>query len=200
MTTRYEIQPNWDQIQKAWDKLEFIGLNTKLAMRVGINKTSKRTRTWLSTKIRENINVLKKDVDPKLVRTMATTSHLVGKITVPSKGLVLARFGTTAKKPRVRVHPDRPIKAVRGNPAEVYPDSAFWGISPNGTRLIFAPLLTPGPKGGKLKMFYGPSPSQVFNRLKDEGETFEEVSTIFTDELIRAMRYVVVMKLPPTEE
>ena len=51
----------------------------------------------------------------------------------------------------------------------------FYLALPNGRLGIAARRKTPGPKGGKLKVFHGPSLSQVFNNIKEDlGEPLAE--------------------------
>lgn len=213
MTTAYTVEPNREQLAEAIALFEFIGGNTRDAVRVAINKAGPQVRTASSKAIRESIRLKASYVNGKLGFKRATNANLSGKIETESRGLLLSRFSTDplianservswVKPPpipsygiRVKVKPTGAFKTVRGD--SDIDGKPFYMVLPNSRALAIAGRLKPGKrgkKGGKIKVFYSPSVSQVFNRVKDE----VPASDIYTKQLIDAMRYVL-SKRKPTE-
>ena len=209
----YTVEPNREQLAEAIALFEFIGGSTRDAVRVAINKAGPQVKTASSREIRNSIRLKASYVNGKLGFNRATNSNLSGKITTESRGLLLSRFSTDplvangervswVKPPpvpsygiRVKVKPSGTYKPVRGD--DETEGKPFYMVLPNSRALGIAARRKPGsygPKGGKIKVFYGPSVSQVFNRVKDEVPSSE----IYTKQLIDAMRYVLT-KRKPTE-
>jgi hypothetical protein len=211
MTTSYTIEPDRESLKEAIELFEFVGGNTSTAVRVAINKAGPQVRTKSSQEIRKSIRLKAAYVNEKLGFKRATNNNLNGRITTPSRGLLLSRFSTNAliadshkvswiRPPdvpsqgiRVKVKPTGGFKTVRGdNETQGQP---FFMVLPNSGALAIAARRKPGhfgPRGGRIKVFYGPSISQVFNRVKDE----VPASEIYTKQLIDAMRYVLVKRYP----
>ena len=63
---------------------------------------------------------------------------------------------------------------------------------PNGEIAIAGRRRTPGPRGGKIKVFYGPALSQVFTDVKNE----VPAGDILTAEMADAIRYLLRIQKP----
>jgi hypothetical protein len=181
-------------------------------VRIAINEAGKEVKTASSQAIRASINLKAAYVKGKLGFKRATNSNLSGKITTPSRGILMTRFSTDplianaekvswVKPPAIpargiRVKVKTNSRAVRfyGTKGDNLPEmegAPFYMVLKNSRALGIARRI----KGSrKVHVFHGPSVSQVFNRVKDE----VPASEIYTKQLIDAMRYVLT-KRKPTE-
>ena len=208
----YTVEPNREQLAEAIALFEFIGGSTRDAVRVAINKAGPQVKTASSKAIRESVNLSATYVRGKLEFRRATNSNMAGKITTPSRGILMHRFSTDPliknaekvswirppKVPsvgiRVKVKANKSSKIFKGTKGKNLPTmegAPFFVILKNSRALGIARRI----KGSKeFHVFHGPSVSQVFNRVKDE----VPASEIYTKQLIDAMRYVLT-KRKPTE-
>lgn len=202
MTARYEVTVNQEQLRDAIRLFEFVGGNTSNAMRVAINKAGPKIKTLASEKIREQVNLQAKYVGDRLKFVRATTNSLNGRITTPSRGILLSRFSTNAdirgdkfsliKAPkvgprgiRIKVKPNASPKRFDGDP------KPFYMILKN-SRAIGIVSRERGSR--KIKVFHGPSLSQVFNDVRNDVQP--EANDELTKQLIDAMRYVLSRRYP----
>lgn len=210
MTVGYKVEPDLESLDRAIKLFEFIGGNTRDAMRVAINKTGPKVRTRASSEIRTQVRLKAGFVKQRLKFIKASRGKLTGAIQTPTRGQLLTRFSTQSlisgdkvswiKPPevpprgiKVKIKPDQPPKLVQGT-SETRPNKPFFLVLSNGRLAIAARRNAPGPKGGSIDVFHGPSLSQVFDSVKDDVQP--EASRIYTEELIDAMRFVLTKRSP----
>lgn len=212
MSSSYGVQVDEAAVAEARALFEFVGGNSADAMRVAINKTTPRVRTASSRAIRDQVRLQAGYVNERLTVIKATRRTLNGRIRALSRGLLLSRFSTDpliasdkvswirpplvpAQGVRVKVKPDESAKVVTGD-AETRGNKPFYIVLNKGANVGIAARRTgQGPGGRKVKVFSGPSLSQVFNTVRDD--VTPEAASIFEGELLDAMRYLLARKYPP---
>lgn len=190
---------------------EFVGGQTTDAVRIAINRAAPKVRTLSSSAIRSQVRLSASYVGGNLTVKKATRTDLSGAIRTPSRGILLTRFSTDsqiasdklswivppdepARGIRVKVKPTGGTQVVDGKPGEIE-GKPFYTVLPKSHALAIAGRrVTPGKKGGKIKVFYGPSLSQVFNTVRDD--VLPEAGQIYQAELLDAMRYILAKKFP----
>jgi hypothetical protein len=185
VTIGYNVEVDQSQVDEALSLFKFIGGNSSDAVRIAINKSGPPVRTEASKQIRTQVRLKAAYLNERdssgrqrLAFIRASKSSLTGRITTPSRGLLLSRFSTDAQlnskvswiKPppipargvRVKVKPSGSTKTMgREWFYMILPESRALGIvrrRPNGET---------GPQGGRYDVGYGPSVSQVFNDVRD---------------------------------
>lgn len=208
MTISYEIKVDEAQVKDAVDLFEFVGGNTADALRIAINKTAPKVRTAASRAIRDQVRLSASYVGKHLTVRKATRARLSGAIGTPSRGLLLSRFSTDPmiagdkvgwhRPPlvpkggiRVKIKPGGGSKRFGGN-AETAGNKPFYIVLNGGKNVGIAARLT-GSK--KVKVFSGPSLSQVFNGVRDD--VLPEASAEYQSQLLDAMRYILAKRTPP---
>jgi hypothetical protein len=144
-----------------------------------LNRTASKARTDGSKEVRKQINLKAAYVKQRLKINKASFGSLRASVSTPIRGLLLSRFSTNrqisgdgvswirppkvpARGIKVKVDPSSGAKVVSGGPDTT--GKPFYLILPGSGRVaIAARRRTTGPKGGKLKVLYGPSLSQVFD-------------------------------------
>lgn len=210
MTVEYKIEPNREQLREAIAFFEFVGGSTRDAMRIAINRAGPLIRTESSKQIRSQVRLKAKYVKDRLKFTRSTRSQLSGAIRTPSRGILLSRFSTDSliagdkvswiKPPdvpprgiKVKVKPTGTPKKVTGD-SETAPNPPFYLVLRNGRLAIAARRNAPGPRGGGIKVFHGPSLSQVFDDVKDDVQPFARDT--LTEQLADAMRFILAKRNP----
>ena len=157
-----------------------------------INKTVAKGKTLVSRKIRDEINLSAAYVGKKLRTVNATQTSLSGRISTDKRGILLSRFASSRLSVKARSNPNY----LTGYPAMSDGETSYRALS-IGRRLSqmsvkvsasggryrgkFFPIRLKGSGAiglavrvgtGKndYDIKYGPSPSQVFNRLKPDLE------------------------------
>lgn len=145
-----------------------------------LNKTVTKARTESSKAIRGDVRLKAAYVRQRLSVRKANPRNLSAKIMTPSRGLLLSRFSTNSQIASPNISwikaPDEPPRGIRvkvkpsGGTQTISGDSEtkgkpFYLALKNGRLAIAARRKTVGPRGGKIKVFYGPSLSQVFKTL-----------------------------------
>lgn len=206
MTASYNIQVDEAALKDAISTFEFIGGNTADALRIAINKTAPKIKTAASKAIRSQVRLAASYVGDRLVLRKATRARLSGAIGTPSRGLLLSRFSTDSaiagekvgwiRPPlipgngiKVKVKPNGAAKAAPG----LNGNKPFY-ILLNGGQNVGIAART-GPARKDIKVFSGPSLSQVFNTVR--GDVLPAAAAEFQTQLIDAMRYLLVKKYPP---
>lgn len=212
MALQYKIDVNRDDLDSAKRFFEFIGGHTSDVLRIAINKSGPIVRTESSKQIRSQVRLKASYVRDRLTFKRATRTSLEGRITAPKRGLLLSRFSTDAtisgdsvswvKPPpvpsrgiRVKVKPTGPSKIVGGG--DKIDGKPFFMVLPNSRALaIVGRRASAGPRGGKIKVLYGPSLSQVFEDVAEEitpyaGETYAK-------QQIDALRYLLQKRSLPS--
>ena len=206
MTINYQIDVDQEAVADAVGLFEFVGGNTSDAIRVAINKTAPKVKTLASRAIRDQVRLSASYVGERLVVTKATRSKLSGAIKTPSRGLLLSRFSTDpliagdkvgwSRPPlipsggiRIKIKPDGSTKGAPG----VGSNKPFYIVLNGGQNVGIAAREGTAKKG--IKVFSGPSLSQVFNTVR--GDVLPTASTEYQAQLLDAMRYILVKKYPP---
>ena len=150
-----------------------------------LNKTVTKSRTESSKEIRKQVRLNAAYVKSLMTITKASQKTLQAKISTPSRGLLLSRFSTDTSiagdktswlKPpaipkrgiRVNVKPTGGAKVFEGD-SEIE-GKPFYMVLPgtNGRVAIAGRRSKIGSDGGRIKVFYGPSLSQVFTDVKED--------------------------------
>jgi len=206
MSAHYEITADTASIAEAVALFEFVGGNTSDALRIAINKTSPKIKTAASKAIRTQVRLSASYVGERLTVRKATRAKLSGAIGTPSRGLLLSRFSTDSLIAGDKVGWSRPplipaggikvkIKptgAAKGAPG-VGVNKPFYIVLNGGQNVGIAARIGTGRKG--LKMFSGPSLSQVFDTVRTD--VLPVASAEYQAQLIDAMRYILVKQHPP---
>jgi hypothetical protein len=150
-----------------------------------LNKTVTKSRTESSKEIRKQVRLNAAYVKSLMTITKASQKKLQAKISTPSRGLLLSRFSTETNisgdktswlKPpaipkrgiRVKVKPTGGAKVFDGD-SEIE-GKPFYIVLPgtSGRVAIAGRRSKIGSEGGRIKVFYGPSLSQVFTDVKED--------------------------------
>lgn len=213
---QYKVSADLDQIADAVSLFEFVGGNSSDAVRVAINRAAPKVRTKASSAIRTQVRLTAGYVRERLAITKATKASLSGAIQTPSRGLLLSKFSTDKNASSEKVTwlkpppmPPRGIK-VKVKPSggsKPMGDDYFYMVLPKSRQLGIVRRLTkseqnaaqasgsgPGSQGGKFKVAYGPSLSQVFNTVRDD--VLPEAGDIYQTELLDAMRFLLTKRYP----
>lgn len=150
-----------------------------------LNKTVTKSRTESSKEIRKQVRLNAAYVKSLMTITKASQKNLQAKISTPSRGLLLSRFSTDTSiagdkaswlKPpplpprgiRVKVKPSGGAKVLASD-SEIQ-GQPFYMVLPgtSGRVAIVGRRSKIGSAGGTIKVFYGPSLSQVFTDVKED--------------------------------
>lgn len=164
--------------------LASIGRESPKAHARALNKTVTKARTESSKAIRKQVRLKASYVRERLKIRKASQKNLSAWIRTPARGLLLSRFSTDSSiandsvswiKPppepprgiRVKVKPSGGAKVFQGDSS--IKGKPFYMVLRSSNRVVIAGRRArPGKKGGKIKVFYGPSMSQVFTDVKDD--------------------------------
>jgi hypothetical protein len=206
MTTNYNIQVDEAALRDAISAFEFVGGNTADALRIAINKTAPKIKTAASKAIRSQVRLAASYVGDRLVLRKATRARLSGAIGTPSRGLLLSRFSTDSAIAGDKVGWIRPplipaggikVKVKPTGAAKMAPglngNKPFYIVLNGGQNVGIAARTGPGRTG--LKLFSGPSLSQVFDTVRTD--VLPAAAAEFQAQLVDAMRYILVKQHPP---
>lgn len=206
MSISYTVTADQDAIKEAVSLFEFVGGNTADALRIAINKAAPKIRTVASRAIRDQVRLSASYVGDRLTVTKATRARLSGAIKTPTRGLLLSRFSTDAAVSGDKTSWIRPPLAPNDRiRLKIKPNGGTIGAPGANNNRPFYIVLNGGKNVGiaarlgrdrkKLKMFSGPSLSQVYASVRDD--VMPQASQEFQTQLIDAMRYILVKKYPP---
>lgn len=208
MTTSYGISVDPAQVLVTVTLFEFVGGNSADALRVAINKTTPKARTISSKAIREQVRLQASYVNERLTVIKATRKTLSGRIRAVARGLLLSRFSTDPivasdkvgwiRPPlvpktgiRVKVKPSGASKVVTGD-SETAGNKPFYIVLNGGQNIGIAARRR---ASRKIKVFSGPSLSQVFNTVR--ADITPQAASVFEAEMLDAMRFLLAKKFPP---
>ena len=201
-----------DSIKETVSYFEFIGGNTRDAVRIAINKTEPIAKNKISRAITSRVNLKSSYVKGKIRIERAYREKLSGRVYVDSAGLSLAKFEYGAKASLFAglFTPETPIrvkvlkgagqiKTVTGD-KDTYgkpflfrlrsrsrsDDQLSYGIG--GWRKV------DGKRGGRIKMFLAPSVSQEFDEARDK--ELDEIADVYQSKLLDAMNYILRKQYP----
>lgn len=206
MTINYSVEVDKSAIAEAIDLFEFVGGNSKDALRIAINKTLPKMRTASSREIRKQVRLSASYVNERLTVRRATVVRLSGAISAPVRGLLLSRFSTDASIASDGVGWIRPPLVPRaGIKVKVKPDGPAKPVLPQNGNKPFYIVLNGGQNVGiairqgasrkGIDVLSGPSLGQVFNTVRNDVRP--QAAAELQAQLVDAMRYLVVKKYPP---
>jgi len=203
----YNVEVDKAQVSDAVALFEFVGGNSKDALRVAINKAGPKIKTQSSRAIRDQVRLKAKYVNGKLSFNRATRRNLTGRISAESRGVLLTRFATNAAISGEKVTWLKPppipkggirVKVKPSGSSETMSRNWFLMVLPNSRALAIArrkPKGQTGPRGGKYDIAYGPSVSQVFNK-DTRDKLLPKAGEELTKQLLDAMRFLLQKKYP----
>lgn len=206
MTINYNVEIDKTSIADAISLFEFVGGNSKDALRIAINKTLPKMRTASSREIRRQVRLSASYVNERLLVRRATVQRLSGAISASQRGLLLSRFSNDAtiasdkvswlRPPlvpkagiKVKVKPDgapKPVKAQNGN-------KPFYIVLNKGQNVGIAIRQGKSRKG--IDVLSGPSLSQVFDTVRTDVRT--EAAAELQLQMVDAMRYLLKKQFAP---
>ena len=204
------IEINQEQLAEAIEKFKFYGGNLDKALTIAINKSAKQMKVRIARAISDSVRLKVTYVKERLEIVRASPRNMNGRVKTPKRGILASRYSTDSninnpdkvtwlKPPPI---PKRGIVVnVKGKAKKFKGDTGqtpFYMVFPN--RVLGIVARTSKERDSKIKAFYGPSLSQVFDTLMktDRGKNLtEEASEIYTKQAADAMRYLVTkMDLP----
>lgn len=205
MTIRYTVDVDQAAVADAVSLFEFVGGNTDDALRIAINKTAPKIKTLASRAIRSQVRLSASYVAGRITVSKATRARLSGAIGTPSRGLLLSRFSTDANIAGDKTSWIRPpLVPKNGIRVKIKAGGAAKGAPGDGKNKPFYIVLNGGQNLGiaarisgsrKIKIFSGPSLSQVFNTVRND--VLPTASAEFQAQFLDAMRYITAKKKPP---
>lgn len=207
----YTIEVNQEHVSEALSLFEFLGGNTSDALRVAINRAAPRVRTAASAAIRTQVRLKAAYVKDRLTLSKATRNKPTARLSAASRGILLSRYSTDSnvsgnkvtwlkppplpkQGPRVKVKPDGKTAAVTGKSGEITGKPFYMVLKNSRALAIVGRRLNAGNQGGKIKVFYAPSVSQVFNTVRDD--VLPEASNLLENEILDAIRFLLAKKMP----
>lgn len=179
-----EVQVDRTSLQEVRALLAKFSDGARRAHARSLNQTVTKARTESSQDIRKQVRLNAAYVKSLLTITKASQQRLQSKVSTPGRGLLLSRFSTDTSisgdkvgwlKPprvpprgiRVKVKPTGGAKVFSGDDDIV--GKPFYMVLPGtaGRVAIVGRRAELGTDGGEIKVFYGPSLSQVFTDVKE---------------------------------
>lgn len=98
MSISFSVQPDFEAIKEAQSLFEFVGGNSKDALRIAVDKSLGPIRTLSSKTIREQVNLSAGYVNKdRLTPIRPSKSKPTGSIKAKSAGMLLSRYSTDAQ-------------------------------------------------------------------------------------------------------
>ena len=169
-----------------------------------INDTSKQQRTWLSTQIRERVNIKKKDLDPSISIKHATKTTLSGAIRMSAdKRLPLKYFGAkqTAKGiaykikkggPRQKLETPKVETTTKRGKKKKVKDTSVGYFGPNIARLGNHAFKRTTRNRLPIVKLHGPSPWGVFTENKMERPAETETANVLDRNIDRRVKMLLL--------
>lgn len=180
-----QVEVDRSSLQEVRALLAKFSDGAKRAHARSLNQTATKAKTEASKDIRKQIRLNAAYAKSLLAITKASQKKLQSKVSTPYRGLLLSRFSTDSRiagdktswlKPppipargiKVKVKPDGGAKAFDGDSEIV--GKPFYMVLPGtaGKVAIVGRKRKLGSEGGEIKVFYGPSLSQVFTDVKEQ--------------------------------
>lgn len=206
----YTIKVDEEALSGAISLMKFVGANTTKAQRWAINKTLPIAKTRSAKTIYDSILLKSSVIKSRIEVDKATVYNLSGRLYMDPKGLSLqkyeyggakvafiggARIVTPDSPIRVKVKRTGAIKPVTGIGKPGVEGKPFYFLLSNTNAMAIGMWkIKTGSRGGRIKMLYGPSVSQLFDDVKEElRPEFEE---LYKTQLIAQMNSVLQLKHP----
>ena len=207
MTASYNLEIDPAKLSEAVSLFKFVGGNTNEALRLAINKTTPKVRTEASSRIRQQVRLTASYVRENLTIKKATRSSLDGRLTTPSRGIMLSRFSTdtqiTSDKvawfkapltPKAGIFVKIKTSGARKKVEGKHGGSVFYTLLNNRKTVAIAERI---PGSRKIDVLHGPSLSQVFNTVR--ADVMPMAREEYQAQVLDAMRYIVRKQNPPAE-
>lgn len=208
---RQTIDIDQSAVERQIRYYDFIGGNTDDVLRVALNKSGPKVRVIARKGIQGQVRLPAKYINDRMKFQRATRRKLSAVITTPSRGLLSSRFSTDStvaknqdkvsllRAPpvpprgiRVKIRPKGSPKTFKGKPGEI-DGKPFYMLLPQSRAVaIVGRRATAGKRGGKIKVFYSPSLSQVFNSVREE--ITPDAQAVLSDELQDAVRFLLIKR------
>ena len=179
-----EVQVDRTSLQEVQALLARFSDGAARARMRATNKTVSKARTESSKEIRKQVRLSAAYAKSLLTITKASIRNPQAKVSTPARGLLLSRFSTDttvsgdkvgwlkppaipARGLRIKVKPTGGAKVFSGD--DEIEGKPFYMVLPgtSGRVAIVGRRAKTGAQGGKIKVFYGPSLSQVFTDVKE---------------------------------
>lgn len=175
------IQVDRRKLREVTRLLSGIKQGVPKALSGAVNDTARKTVTDLSSKIRQRVNIKKRDIDPHLRRSRATPAHPSAKISVSeSTRLPLKYFGARQVRKGVT------YKIEKGGSRKLIP-SAFIVQSMGGH--VFARV---GPKRFPLRKPMAVSPWGVVVKSNIPQQTEREAAALLEKNLDQRVKFLLL--------
>lgn len=201
---RNSVEVDPASYKEAVDLFEFYGLNSQEALRIAINKTVPKVRTASVSAIRSQVRLSAAYVRERLTIKRANKSDMSAAIRTPKRGLLLSRFSTDSQIASDKIRWFRPpLVPKRGIKVKIKPQGQIKDAPSEGDNKPFYIVLKNSNAVGiaarigktkKLKVFHGPSLSQVFTTVRED--VLPDANRELTKQMIDAMRYLAQKRLP----
>lgn len=207
----YGIEVDQSQVKDAISLFEFVGGNSKDALRVAINRAAPKVKSGsslpnnASKEIRRQVRLKAAYVNRKLTVWKATRTNLEGRIKAATDPVLLPRYSTDHQISGDKVSWFKPpLIPPRGIKVKVKPTGAavtmskdwFYMVLPKSRALAIARRKTElGLQGGKYDIAYAPSVSQVFGNDSRE-RLYPVAQAELQSQLLDAMRFLLSKKYP----
>ena len=207
MALGYTVEADSTDVKNAISLFEFIGGNTRNAVRIAINRSGPPIKTESSKRIRAQVRLTAKYVGNRLKFTKATSAKLDGRIVTPTRGILLTRFSTDSRISGDKVSWIRPpeipargikVKVKPSGPVKTMSNKWFYMILPNSRAVAIARrtgVINPKTGKSKIDVAYGPSVSQVFRKVKSLVTPVAEQR--YRKEMLDAINYLLKKQYPP---
>lgn len=206
MSIIYQVDVDPVAVKDAVSLFEFVGGNTADAIRIAINKAAPKVKTLASAAIRAQVRLSAAYVRDRLVVKKASRARLSGAIGTLWRALLLSHFSTDPLIAGDKVGWIRPpLIPAGGIKVKIKPSGAAKPAPSIGANKPFYIVLNGGQNVGiaartgtgrkPIKVFSGPSLSQVFNTVR--ADVLPAAAAEYTAQLIDAMRYLLLKKHPP---
>lgn len=205
MSAEFDIDVDRASLQRAIALFEFVGGNMDDAIRIAINKTTPKVRTAASTEVRKQVRLTASYVRDNLSIKKATRASLTGKLTTPSRGIMLSRFSTDTDITGGRVAWFRPPATPAGGifvkvknsgarkKVEGKHGTGVFYVLLNNRQTVGIAERVPGSR--KIEVLHGPSLSQVFNTVRSD--VLPVAREEYQKQVLDAMRYILRQERPP---
>ena len=213
------VKANTAQVKAAMDAFKAIGGNTSKAVQVGTNKALPRIKSMASREIRKDVRLKAKYVNDR-ISVVKAGRNMQAAIRTPARGMLMSRYSTDTQIANDTIRwikaPDTPPRGIRvkikpsGTPTTFRGDKdtsglPFYLVLKNSRAIgIAGRLRKTGKNGGKFKVFYSPSLSQVFAQLIKDGNpnrprVLDESRDIYERQVLDAIRYLTTKLRPPSD-
>lgn len=205
------FEPNRQQLNEALAYFDFVGGNSRDAVRIATNKTLPQARTKIARRIYDRVNLKSSYIKGQIKQDKATRRDLRARLFADWEGVLLTRYSTDPNVKSVLSKSDKGlatwfkppptpprgirVKVKRGGATETMGRNWFYMVLRDSRALAIATRRTTlGPRGGKYRVGLAPSASQEFDDARDAA--LPEVSEDYTKNLLGAVNFLLRKQYP----